>query len=185
MLAIAALGAVISLNAGSAQSWGQGSPSSVHMEDLVACLSFPQGFAIVTATRNPHRDPEELKILTGPTGGKIIFDRGECCGLRYMIPLNNEGTLLLTLWDGGAPTRVFHIKDRSVRQVMDNSGWPEPVGNKGTLMLHQGRRMVGNLIIPTEAELWQWSEKKGEFELKATAPYEHRYRDLAKFLDSE
>ena len=125
LLAIVALGAVIPLLAGSAQSWGQGSPSPVRMEDLVACLSFPQGFAIVTATRNPHRDPEELKILTGPTGGKIIFDRGECCGLLYMIPLNIEGTLLLTRWDGGAPTRVFHIKDRSARQVMDKSGWPE------------------------------------------------------------
>jgi hypothetical protein len=68
---------------------------------------------------------------------------------------------------------------------MEESSWAQPIGNKGTLMLGRGRRMVGNLIIPTQTELWQWNEKKEEFELKATVPYEHRYRDLAKFLDSE
>jgi hypothetical protein len=172
---------------------GQKPSSSTNPYYLIAYLLLGHGSSVmVTAGNTPHGFPEEdLKVAAGPMlgrgHGKVLFDEVLCCGLRYMVPMNGDETLLLTVWDRGTP-RVLYINHGSVRMVLGKtpmSGWPEAVGNNGTLLLHQGRRMVGNLIIPTETQLWQWNEKKEEFELKATVPYEHRYRDLAKFLDSE
>lgn len=173
---------------------GQKPSSSTHRYDLIAYLLLGRGNSVmVTAGNTPHGYPEEeLKVAAGSMLGhanaKVLFDEVECCGLRYMVPMNSDETLLLTVWDGGTPARVLYIKDGSVRMVLGKSpvsGWPEVAENKGTLLLHQARRMVGNLIMPTETELWQWNQKKEEFELKATVPYEHRYRDLAKLLDGE
>ena len=185
--------AVVLVLVGCVLGAGQSPPSLTYRHGVIAYLDLlGQGSAMVTWGNTPHGFPEEdLKVADGPMLGegraKVLFDEAICCGLRYMVPMNTDATLLLTVWDRGTP-RVLYINHGSVRMVLGKtpmSGWPEAVGNNGTLLLHQGRRMVGNLIIPTQTELWQWNQGKEEFELKATVPYEHRYRDLAKFLDSE
>ena len=146
----------------------------------------------VTDDHAPAGDPEELKVtlasIWSSANGKVLYDERQCCGFMRMVPLDNEQRLLLTIWDRGPRARVLYIKGDQVKMVMNKTSindWPQAVGNKGTVLLHQGRRLVGNFISPTRTEIWQWNAKKEEFELKATVPYEHRYRDLAKFLDAE
>jgi len=140
----------------------------------------------------PPTFSEDLKVtlasIRSAVNGKVLYDERQCCGFMRMVPLDNEQRLLLTIWDRGPRARVLYIKGDQVKMVMNKTSindWPQAVGNKGTVLLHQGRRLVGNFISPTRTEIWQWNAKKEEFELKATVPYEHRYRDLAKFLDAE
>jgi len=146
----------------------------------------------VTDDHAPLGDPEELKVtlvsIWSTANGKVLYDERQCCGFMRMVPLDNEERLLLTVWDRGSTARVLYIKGNQVKMVMNKSSindWPQAIGNNGTVLIHQGRRLVGNVIYPTRTEIWQWNAKKEEFELKATVPYEHRYRDLAKFLDSK
>ena len=140
----------------------------------------------------PPTFSEDLKVtlasIRSAVNGKVLYDERQCCGFMRMVPLDNDQRLLLTVWDRGPAARVLYIKGNQVKMVMNKGSfndWPQAIGNKGTVLLHQGRRLIGNFISPTRTEIWQWDAKKEEFELKATVPYEHRYRDLAKFLDSE
>ena len=140
----------------------------------------------------PPTFSEDLKVtlasIRSAANGKVLYDERQCCGFMRMVPLDNEERLLLTVWDRGSTARVLYIKGNQVKMVMNKSSindWPQAIGNNGTVLIHQGRRLVGNVIYPTRTEIWQWNAKKEEFELKATVPYEHRYRDLAKFLDSK
>jgi hypothetical protein len=161
---------------------------------LIAYLQFRHGEATVTATGDPHAEPEELKVtenpLTDQAEGKILFDQRQCCGLVYMVTLDNDQTLLLTVWDTGTSmsARVVQVKGSSARMVFDKpcyNDWPQAIAGRAIVLVHQGRRMTGNLITPTRTELWQWNGQKEEFELKATVPYERRYAELARLLDRQ
>jgi hypothetical protein len=103
-----------------------------------------------------------------------------------MVPLDLSGRLVLTVWDYGAAARVLFIRHNTVKVVMngesDNS-WPQAVVPEGAVLLYRGRQIRGNTILPTSVQLWQWNWETDMFQLEATASYDHRYAELARFLD--
>ena len=76
-------------------------------------------------------------------------------------------------------------KDR-VSLVFEREGSSEPdflwrteSGSEAmTILVHSGRTMRGNLVLPTKTEIYDWDGKA--YNLLATAPYDQRYDALTR-----
>jgi hypothetical protein len=142
----------------------------------------------VTDDHSPDRAPREIRITQQKEGrSSVLYDEREYEMFLYMFPLDVEETLLATVWESATTpnVRVFRIRDGDVKLVMEeNTGedLPQFIVGDGVVLLGRGREMQGNLILPTQTQIWQWSSADDKFVLKATVPYRERWVELARLL---
>ncbi|MGO8734547.1 MAG: hypothetical protein ACLQVM_17360 [Terriglobia bacterium] len=140
----------------------------------------------VTDDHSPDRAPREIRItMQKHDGSTVLYDKREQDIFLYMFPLDAKETLLSTVWSSATTpnVRVFRIRDADVKLVMEDSSLhdaPQFVVGEAIVLLGRGREMRGNLILPTQDQIWQWSSRDDKFVLRATVPYRNRWTELGK-----
>jgi len=147
----------------------------------------------ITDDHSLNRPPREIRITEQrQNGSTVLYDKREQDMFLYMLPLDVDETLLVTVWSTATtPTvRIFHISDGKAKLVMDNASVNDApqfiqggVGMGAIVLLGRGRQMHGNLILPTREQIWQWSSSGGKFVLRATVPYGQRWAKVRDMLE--
>lgn len=94
--------------------------------------------------------------------------------------------LVATVGDIGdhSVVRIFHLQKERVSVVFNRAApsfdfvnGPPEASDAETVLIYTGRKMQGNYIFPTKAEIYVWNGKA--FTVKEKLPYDKRFQALA------